>query len=65
MIFKITITDPKPDDEGKIQFVMDWVTEDGRKRGQYFRTVLADHVKNLETLGHTIEIVDPQQRRVS
>jgi hypothetical protein len=61
MHFKITVTEPKPDDKGKIQFVLDWVTEDGRKRGQYFRTVLSDHLKHLESNGHTVEVI-PFQR---
>lgn len=59
--FVLTI-ESEPDRDGRQTFVLDW-TQDGRRRGQYFRAVVDDHVRDLRARGHEVEVRQELTRR--
>lgn len=55
------------DKDGKQRFVIDWVDEYGRRRGQYFYADTAAHISQFTDLGYRVSVLtqwtDPNGRR--
>lgn len=45
-----------PDKEGKQRFVADWRGPSKERRGQYFRTNLAEALKHWRDRGYTVDV---------
>lgn len=43
-----------PDGMGRVLFTLDWTTDDGEARGQYFHAVPEDHIRSLRGRGWTV-----------